>query len=144
MKRSNPFPALLRLRSIEERRRRAELGAVRASYDEARARLATLVNRPTEDASGQGVLSAAQLRSLRLRGLAAHQQLVAAMSEEDRRRRQLDDASETWRSAASDLDAAERLEERNRKEAALHARRAAEQALADLHLMMNHQRGGPS
>lgn len=132
MKRRQPFEALAWLRSIEERRRRGDLGTAQQVYAEARARLEEMKERYRDERPIDVVLSAAQLRSLQLRGLASGELLESAAADMDRSRRRMDASVENWRKAAADLDAAEQLEQREKQESARNARIAAERSLSDL------------
>lgn len=132
MRRRTPFEVLAWLRSVDERRRRADLGVARAAYEDARIRLEEMKARHREEVPAADVLSAAELRSLQLRGLASAEMLAVAAEERERTRRALEDRADGWRKAAADLDAAERLETQQKQEAARKARLAAERSLSDL------------
>ncbi len=136
MKRRNPFEALVWLRSVDERRRRAELGVARRSFDEAKARLEEMKARHREALSADEVLTPVELRSLQLRGLASAELLSVAAEESERNRSALEDRTDGWRRAAADLDAAERLETKQKQDAARRARLAAERSLSDFQAVL--------
>jgi flagellar biosynthesis chaperone FliJ len=136
VKRRSPFEVLAWLRSVDERRRRAELGVARTAYEDARARLEEMKARHLESLTAGEVLSAAELRSLQLRGLASAEILAVAAEERERTRHALEDRADGWRKAAADLDAAERLETQQKREAARRASVAAERSLNDLQVVL--------
>ena len=140
MKRRNPFGAIVWLRSVEEKRKRSELGAAKQSFDDARARLEAMKERYRDDRALDEMLSPVQLRSLQLRGLASLELLEAAAEAVDRSRRELDARAEAWRKAAADSDAAERHQLHEKQEAARHARMAAERSLSDLQPLLRRSR----
>ena len=139
-KRPNPFDALLRLRSVEERRNRAKLAEARRVHEEARARLEEMKERYREQLTPEEILSPVELRSLQLRGMSSHEILVEAAEEHERTRRHMERAASDWRRAAEDLDAAERLEQKRKDEMARRARMAAERSLDDLQVILRGRR----
>jgi hypothetical protein len=136
VKRRNPFEALVWLRSVDERRRRAELGVARRSFGEAKARLEEMKARHREELAADEVLTPVELRSLQLRGLASAELLSVAAEESERNRSALEARADGWRRAAADLDAAERLETKQKQDAARRARVAAERSLSDLQAVL--------
>ncbi len=139
MKRRRPFEILVWLRSIEERRRRADVSNAQNVYQEAMARLEELKEKYRSERPAEESLTAAQLRSLQLRGLASNELLETAAAGVDQSRQRLDDGVDSWRKAAADLDAAERLELREKHEAARNARIAAERSLNDLQQVLRNE-----
>ena len=139
-KRPSPFDALLRLRSVEERRNRAKLVAARRIHDEARARLEEMKERYREQMMPEDILTPVELRSLQLRGMSTHEILVEAAEEHERTRRHMERIAGDWRRAAEDLDAAERLDQKRKDEMARRARMAAERSLDDLQVILRGNR----
>jgi hypothetical protein len=132
MKRSNPFDVLVRIRKIEERQQRASLAAARQAHEQARDRLEEYKERHRKALEIDEMLTPVELRSLQLRGLQSHEDLLAAAEHYARARRSLDDRIDGWRRSAESLDAAERLDQRRKDESARLARVAAERSLDDL------------
>jgi hypothetical protein len=132
MRRGNPFDVLVRLRKIDERQKRAALAAARQAHERARERLEDYKERHRKALELDEMLSPVELRSLQLRGLRSHEDLVVAAEDYARAQRSLDDRIDGWRRSAEHLDAAERLDQRRRDETARLARVAAERSLDDL------------
>jgi flagellar export protein FliJ len=132
MRRGNPFDVLVRLRKIDEKQQRAALAAARHAHERARERLEEYKEKHREALEIDEMLTAVELRSLQLRGLRTHEDLVAAAETYARARRSLDDRIDGWRRSAENLDAAERLDQRRKDESARLARVAAERSLDDL------------
>ena len=86
-------------------------------------------------------MGAVNLRSLQLRGLGSLEMVNAAANVYQQSEKALHARSEAWRRAASDLDAAERLDEKKKQEIAREAAKSAEKALDDL-MGMLHTRSG--
>ncbi len=142
IKRPNPFYALMRLRSVEERRRRADLASARRIHEEARGRLEEMRDRYRSELPVEEILTPLELRSLQLRGLSSHEILAAAAEEHERTRTRLEAAAAKWRKASADLDAAERLDQKHRDEVARRARMAAERSLDDLQVLLRDRKDG--
>lgn len=140
MTRGNPFDVLVRLRKIDERQRRAALAAARQAHEDARERLEEYKERHRQSLELDEMLSPVELRSLQLRGLQTHEDLVAAADTYARARITLDDRIDGWRRSAEDLDAAERLDQRRKDESARLARVAADRTLDELLAMMHGRR----
>ncbi len=136
-RRRNPFSILARLRSIDERIARTELATASESRRRAQERLDHFKRQYREQTPVEERLSPSQLMSLRLRGIKSREQLVEAANEYERADAALETRTDSWRSAASDLDAAERLEGRVKERQARDARVAAERALDDLFSMLH-------
>lgn len=141
MKRENPFSVIVRLRSLDERRRRVDLATARAVHDKARERLEEMKAKYREELSLDEILTPVELRSLQLRGLGSYELLVIAAEEHERTRQQLERRADAWRKSANDLDAAERLDGRRREDLARHARTAAERSLDDLMVVLRRSEG---
>ena len=139
MRRGNPFDVLVRLRRIDEKQRRAALAAARQAHEQARDRLEEYKERHRKALQIDEMLTPVELRSLQLRGLQTHEDLIAAAEDYARARQALEDRIDGWRKSAEDLDAAERLDQRRKDEAARLARTASERSLDDL-LGMLHAR----
>jgi flagellar export protein FliJ len=140
MTRGNPFDVLVRLRKIDERQRRAALAAARQAHEDARERLEEYKERHRQSLELDEMLSPVELRSLQLRGLQTHEDLVAAADTFARARITLDDRIDGWRRSAEDLDAAERLDQRRKDESARLARIAADRTLDELLAVMHGRR----
>ena len=140
MRRGNPFDVLVRLRKIDERQRRAAVAAARQAHEEARERLEDYKERHRNSLRLDEMLTPAELRSLQLRGLQSHEDLVVAADAYARARVTLDDRIDGWRKSAEDLDAAERLDQRRKDEAARLARVAADRSLDELLAMLHGRR----
>ncbi len=132
MRRGNPFDVLVRLRRIDEKHRRAAIAAARHAHEQARDRLEDYKERHRKALELEDMLSPIEIRSLQLRGLRSHEDLIAAAEDYARARRSLDERLDAWRRSAEDLDAAERLDQRRKEESARLARVAAERSLDDL------------
>jgi len=141
VKRKNPFDVLVRLRSIDERVARAQLATERQIHDKARRKLEELKAKHSEEIEPGDILGAVNLRSLQLRGLSSYEMVTEAAQVYQRSERAMNAKSETWRRAAADVDAAERLDERRKQELAREAAKAAEKSLDDLFSML-HTRPG--
>lgn len=137
----NPFNVLFRLRAIDEKLARASLANTRQAHERARRRLEELKERHLESLPVEEILGPAQLRSLQLRGMGSYEMLTAAAQVVAQAERAVHAKSEAWRRAASDLDAAERLDEKKKQEIAIEAAKSAEKALDDL-MGMLHMRTG--
>ena len=144
MTRGNPFDVLVRLRKIDERQRRAALAAARQAHEEARERLEEYKERHRQSLELDEMLSPVELRSLQLRGLQTHEDLVAAADTYARAQITLDDRIDGWRRSAEDLDAAERLDQRRKDESARLARVAADRSLDELLAVMHGRRSEAS
>ena len=136
-RRRNPFTILGRLRSIDERIARTELATASESRRRAQERLDHFKQQYREQTPVEERLTPGQLMSLRLRGIKSHEQLVEAANEYERTDAALEERTDRWRSAAADLDAAERMEARVKERQARDARLAAERALDDLFSMLH-------
>ena len=77
------------------------------------------------------------LRSLQLRGMGSYELLQKAAEVYQHSERSMRAKADAWRRAASDLDAAERLDERRKQELAREAAKAAEKSLDDLMGMLH-------
>ena len=141
MKRRNPFSVLTRLRAIEEKQARASLATTRQVHEQARKRLEELKERLREDIDVGEILGAVNLRSLQLRGMGSQEMVASAAQVFQQSERAMHARSEAWRRAASDLDAAERLDDKRKQEAAREAAKSAEKTLDDL-MGMLHARAG--
>jgi flagellar export protein FliJ len=141
MKKRNPFNVLVRLRSIDEKQARASLANTRQAHDQARKKLEELKERHREDIDVGEIMGAVNLRSLQLRGMGSQELVAAAAEAFQRSERAMHAKSEAWRRAAADLDAAERLDDKKKKEAAREAAKSAEKTLDDL-MSMLHTRTG--
>jgi len=141
MTKRNPFNVLVRLRGIEEKQARASLANKRRAYEQARVKLDELREKHNEDIAVGEILGAVNLRSLQLRGMGSHEVLTAASQSFQQSERAMNAKAEAWRRAAADLDAAERLDNKKKQEAAREAAKSAEKALDDL-MGMLHTRTG--
>lgn len=135
--RKNPFDVLVRLRKIDEKMARAELANKRRAHDQARRKLEELKSKHREDIDVGDLLGPVNLRSLQLRGMGSYEMLTEAADVYQHSEKAMHAKAEAWRRAASDVDAAERLDERRRKELARHAAKAAEKSLDDLMGMLH-------
>jgi flagellar biosynthesis chaperone FliJ len=141
MMRRNPFDVLLRLRKIDEKIARAKLANTRQAHDRARRKLEELKAKHREDIDVGELLGPVNLRSLQLRGMGSFELLSEAAEVYRRSERAMNAKADAWRRAASDVDAAERLDERRKQELARDAAKAAEKNLDDL-IGMLHARPG--
>lgn len=141
MKKKNPFDVLVRLRRIDEKMARAELANTRRVHDRARRKLEELKAIHREDIDVGAQLGAVNLRSLQLRGMGSYEMLADAARVYQNSERSMHAKSESWRRAAADVDAAERLDERRKQDLAKEAAKAAEKSLDDL-IGMLHARTG--
>lgn len=141
MKRRNPFSVLVRLRSIDEKQARASLATTRQAHEQARKKLEELKERHREDIDVGEIIGPINLRSLQLRGMGSHELVTAAAEVYQRSERAMAAKADSWRRAASDLDAAERLDEKKKQEVAQEAAKSAEKSLDDL-MGMLHSRSG--
>ena len=135
--RRNPFDVLVRLRKIDEKMARAELANKRRVHDLARRKLEELKAKHREDIEVGDLLGPVNLRSLQLRGMGSYEMLVNAAEVYQNSERAMQAKAEAWRRAASDVDAAERLDERRRQELAREAAKSAEKSLDDLMGMLH-------
>jgi membrane protein involved in colicin uptake len=135
--RRNPFDVLVRLRKIDEKMARAELATKRRAHDQARRKLEELKAKHTEELEVGELLGPVNLRSLQLRGMGSYELLTAAAEVYQNSERAMHAKAEAWRRAASDVDAAERLDERRRQELAREAAKSAEKSLDDLMGMLH-------
>lgn len=135
--RRNPFDVLVRLRKIDEKMARAELATKRRAHDQARRKLEELKAKHTEELEVGELLGPVNLRSLQLRGMGSYELLTAAAEVYQNSERAMQAKAEAWRRAASDVDAAERLDERRRQELAREAAKSAEKSLDDLMGMLH-------
>ena len=141
MRKRNPFTVLTRLRAIEEKQARASLANTRKAHEQARKKLEELKERHRENVDVGEIIGPLNLRSLQLRGLGSHEMITAAAQVYQQSERALHAKSDAWRRAASDLDAAERLDDKKKQEMAREAAKSAEKALDDL-MGMLHARSG--
>lgn len=141
MARKNPFDVLVRLRRIDEKIARAELANTRQAHDRARRKLEELKAKHTEEIDPGELLGAVNLRSLQLRGMGSYELLTEAARVYQNSERAMHARSESWRRAAADVDAAERLDDKRKREIARDATKAAEKSLDDL-MGMLHARTG--
>ena len=137
----NPFNVLVRLRSIDEKQARAALANTRQAHEQARMKLEELKAKNREDLDVGEILGPVNLRSLQLRGMGSYEMLSEAAQAFRHSERALHKKSEAWRRSAADLDAAERLDEKRKKEVAREAAKSAEKSLDDL-MGMLHTRTG--
>ncbi len=135
--RKNPFDVLVRLRKIDEKMARAELANKRRAHDQARRKLEELKSKHREEIDVGELLGPVNLRSLQLRGMGSYEMLTEAADVYRHSERAMHAKAEAWRRAASDVDAAERLDERRRKELARDAAKAAQKSLDDLMGMLH-------
>lgn len=128
----NPFEVLHRLRSVNERRRRAELAT--AHLDEERARrLMEDVRASLEEPHEIGDrISRLQLRALQIRGITSNEMLDMAAREYESARKNTRVAAGAWRKSVGDADAAEKLATQRREKIAREASASAERMLDDL------------
>lgn len=135
--RKNPFDVLVRLRKIDEKMARAELANKRQAHELARRKLEELKAKHTEELDVEELLGPVNLRSLQLRGMGSYELLTEAAEVYQHSERSMRAKADAWRRAASDLDAAERLDERRKQELAREAAKAAEKSLDDLMGMLH-------
>lgn len=135
--RKNPFDVLVRLRKIDEKMARAELANKRRTHELARHKLEELKAKHTEELEAEELLGAVNLRSLQLRGMGSYEMLMQAAEVFQHSERAMRAKADAWRRAASNLDAAERLDERRKQELAREAAKAAEKSLDDLMGMLH-------
>ena len=133
----NPFDVLVRLRKIDEKMARAELANKRQAHDAARRKLEELKAKHNEELDVEEMLGPVNLRSLQLRGMGSYELLQAAAEVYQHSERSMRAKADAWRRAASDLDAAERLDERRKQELAREAAKSAEKSLDDLMGMLH-------
>ena len=141
MSRRDRFETVVSLRELRERQALTRLGAASAETTAASDRLERERRRtmPTP-AAGAGP---AVLQALRAQGLGAVEALEHARSElSDAEAAELRTRSELQRTHA-EAEAARRLAERRKAQAALEARRAAERALDELVLLRRPRREDP-
>ncbi len=143
MRRGNPFSVLTRLRAIEERQARASLAHARTAHDRARRRLEEFQEAHAGRPLPAETMLPIELRSLQLRGIRSHEDLLDAAEAHEQSRQRMERKAAEWRRAADDLEAVERLESKRREEAARHARTAAERALEDLHVSLRERDVSP-
>ena len=141
MRRRNPFSVLTRLRAIEEKQARASLATTRQAHEQARQKLEELKERHRENIDAGDIMGAVNLRSLQLRGMGSYEMVTAAAEAFRISERAMQAKSDAWRRAASDLDAAERLDDKKKQEMAREAAKSAEKSLDDLTGML-HARSG--
>jgi flagellar export protein FliJ len=139
-RRSNPFTVLSRLRAIDERQARAALANARDAHERARERLEAYKERYQKERTPSEILTPLELRSLQLRGFRSYETMMEAAAAFERSQRHLDAKAGSWRRAAADLDAVERLETKRNEETARRARAVADRSLDEL-LGMLHARG---
>ena len=136
----NPLAALLRIRGIRERQARADLGHANAQHEQARQTLRAMKTQLRNQTPPHELLTPQQLEVLRLQGIKSVEMLREAAdayeAAEQHRRQQ----AEQWRRASADRDAAEKLDQRRREEAAKIAVAASERALDDLVISLRHRR----
>ncbi len=135
--RKNPFEVLVRLRKIDEKMARAELANKRRAHELARRKLEELRAKHTEELDVEEMLGPVNLRSLQLRGMGSYEMLQEAAEVYQQSERSMRAKADAWRRAASDLDAAERLDERRKQQLAREAAKAAEKSLDDLMGMLH-------
>jgi flagellar biosynthesis chaperone FliJ len=130
------LPTVLRLRELTERR---ALGAVAGGQRDvlaAKEELAARVQEIQALSSPAGrPLSALELRTLELRGLAHHDLVVDATSEVELAEDRQAELIRAWSHASAQRKSVERLTERRRVEAAHAARAAADRALDEAVLL---------
>jgi hypothetical protein len=141
MRRGNPFSVLRRLRAIDEKLERAKLANTREAHDRARQRLEEMKAIHREDIDLGGILGPMELRALQLRGVSSSEMLGDAARVFQQSERQLRARSDSWRKAAADVDAAERLDNRRRQEMARAAVKSTEKSLDDLMSMLHARKG---
>ena len=141
MKPRNPFTVLTRLRSIEEKQARASLATTRQAHEQARQKLEELKERHREEIDPGDIMGALNLRSMQLRGMGSYEMVTAAADMYRNSERAMTAKTDAWRRAASDLDAAERLDDKKKQEMARDAAKSAEKQLDDL-MSMLHARTG--
>jgi flagellar biosynthesis chaperone FliJ len=129
--RENRLAAVLRLRTIQERRARGELARAEREQVLAEEMLERRRQAPPP-IPPRDVLTPLQLRALSLQGVASHELVLAAANGLDLARHARDTAHSQWSEASREQKATERLDERRRAQAAEHARVAAERALDEL------------
>lgn len=140
MSRRPPLWGLLRMRRARRQQARGELGQAQVSEKVARTRLAEL--RAAQDRSRLDpalVLRPAQLRALHLQGIRSGELLDEAARLHVAATERLDAATDGWKKATAEADAAETLAARRRERTARDARVAAERALDDLNGMLRHR-----
>ncbi len=137
----NPFSVLVRLRSIDEKQARAALANTRQAHEQARKKLEELKAKHREDIDVGEILGPVNLRSLQLRGMGSYEQVSEAAVAYEASERAMHTKAESWRRSASELDAAERLDEKRNQEMARDAAKSAEKSLDDL-MGMLHVRAG--
>jgi flagellar export protein FliJ len=135
--RKNPFDVLVRLRKIDEKMARAELANKRKAHELARRKLEELKAKHTEALDVEEMLGPVNLRSLQLRGMGSYELVQQAAEVYQHSERSMRAKADAWRRAASNLDAAERLDERRKQELAREAAKAAEKSLDDLMGMLH-------
>lgn len=141
MKRKNPFDVLVRLRSIDEKMARAQLANSRKAHERARRKLEELKEQHSEGIEVGELLGPVNLRSLQLRGMGSYEMLSEAGRVFHHSEQALRSRADSWRRAAADVDAAERLDENRKQELAREAAKAADKSLDDL-IGMLHSRSG--
>ena len=127
----NRLAAVLRLRSLAERKARGELAHAEREVVLAEQMLRRRVEAPLPDVPAD-VLSPLQLRALALQGVRSHELLQQAAAEAERNRKVRDEAHQHWSETSKEHKSAERLDERRRSQMAEQARMAAERALDEM------------
>jgi hypothetical protein len=134
------FRSVLRVRELAERRALGEAAAaqrdVRSAAEARAARVEALA--AAVQPAGRA-LTPLELRTLQLRGLAAHDLVVDAVSEVELAEERHAELVRAWSLASVQRRSVERLAERRRIEAAVAARQAADKALDEIVLL---RRGG--
>lgn len=138
----NPFTSLVKIRSIREQRSRADLGRAQLVQQEALDRLEEMKQRFSSAPGLPASLNAVQLRALQLTGVTEHERLVAAGDALAEASRNTGEKAARWRVSAGELDAAERLDQRKKEQAAHSAAKASERAMDDLLNTIRHRRHG--
>ncbi len=141
VRKKNPFDVLVRLRSIDEKMARAQLANSRKAHDMARRKLEELKEQHNEGIEVGELLGSVNLRSLQLRGMGSYEMLTEAARVFHNSEQAMRSRAESWRRAAADVAAAERLDEHRKQELARDAAKAAEKSLDDL-IGMLHTRAG--
>lgn len=141
MKRKNPFDVLVRLRKIDEKIARANLATTRQAHERARRKLEEYKAMHREDIDVGELLGPVNLRSLQLRGMGSLEVLQEAANAYRNSERAMNSKADAWRRAASDVDAAERLDDHRKQEMARDAAKAAEKSLDDLIGMLHFRKG---
>jgi len=140
MKKRSAAGKLVWLREIREKAARRKLGDAHTEEQTAREHLDGVVERYAEHQQPRDLVTPSELRALQIQGMQLSELVEAAEALHAERIAKLQEQRDRWRSAASDLDSAENLQERRTSEEAGRVRAASERALDELHVTRQRRR----